>query len=180
MSSISFLSPGLMRIPLASEEASAAAQSILPKPQSKLTKSEQQVVRELQRRDAEVRQHEAAHVNAAGGYVRGGPSYEYQRGPDGKLYAVGGEVSLDTSAEKDPEATIKKMQVVRRAALAPMDPSGQDRAVAAQAAQAEMQARLELARERATASRTEKDGLQELFSGGAVADPLGQNIDLLA
>lgn len=46
----------------------------------------------------------------------------------------------------DPAATIQKLQIVRGAALAPGDPSAQDRAVAAQAeagirrAQAELQA----------------------------------------
>ncbi|MEJ2153906.1 MAG: putative metalloprotease CJM1_0395 family protein [Desulfobacteraceae bacterium] len=42
-----------------------------------------------------------------------------------------------------PDATIRKMQQIRRAALAPAQPSGTDRAVAAQAAQIEAQARME-------------------------------------
>ena len=73
-----------------------------------------------------------AHMAAAGGNARGGPSYEYQTGPDGKRYAVGGEVSIDASAVSgDPKATIRKAQQVCRAALEPGDPSGQDRSVAA-------------------------------------------------
>ena len=103
------------------------------------------VVDELKARDREVRAHEQAHVAAAGSYARGGPAYTYQRGPDGQNYAVGGEVSIDTSAiEGDPEATIRKAQVVRAAALAPADPSAQDRAVAAAATQMEAQARQDL------------------------------------
>jgi len=102
-------------------------------------------VRELQQRDREVRQHEQAHLAAAGGFARGGPSYTYQRGPDGRQYAVGGEVSVDTSpVPGDPRATIAKAQVLRRAALAPADPSGQDRAVAAAASQMEAKARRDL------------------------------------
>ena len=66
------------------------------------------------------------------------------RGPDGKMYAVGGEVKIDTSRENDPEATIRKMQQVRRAALAPTPPSATDRSVAAQASQIEAQARTDL------------------------------------
>ncbi len=105
------------------------------------------LVAELRQRDREVRAHEAAHAAAGGAYVRGGPSFQYTRGPDGRLYAVGGEVQIDVSpVSGDPEATIAKMQVVRRAALAPARPSAQDRAVAARAAQAEMRARMELAR----------------------------------
>lgn len=101
---------------------------------SELTEEEQKAVDELKRRDLEVRQHEAAHAAAAGPHASGGPSYEYETGPDGKRYAVGGEVRIDTSpVEGDPAATIAKMEQIRAAALAPADPSGQDRSVAARA-----------------------------------------------
>ena len=107
-------------------------------------------VEDLKKRDREVRQHELAHMIAGGQYVRGGPTYTYKIGPDGRRYAVGGEVQIDTSEiPDDPEATLKKMQVVERAALAPKDPSGQDYRVAAQARQQEMKARAEIARQKA-------------------------------
>ncbi len=109
-----------------------------------LTEEERRQVDELKKRDAEVKAHEQAHIAAGGAYVSGGASYEYEQGPDHQNYAVGGEVSIDTSAENTPEATIRKMQIVKRAALAPQKPSGQDRSVAAQAAQAESRARIEL------------------------------------
>jgi hypothetical protein len=80
-----------------------------------------------------VHTHERAHLSAAGGYAKSGASYTYKRGPDGKNYAVGGEVQIDTSSEATPEATMAKMRIVRQAALAPADPSGQDQKVAAQA-----------------------------------------------
>lgn len=100
---------------------------------------------ELQKTDREVRAHEAAHVAAGGPYVRGSASFQFTTGPDGKLYAIGGEVSIDTApVSNDPEATIQKMQTVERAALAPAQPSPQDNAVAASAAQEEGQARMEL------------------------------------
>jgi len=79
----------------------------------------------------------------------GGANYRYQRGPDGKMYAVGGEVKIDTSREKDPQDTVTKMQQVRRAALAPAQPSSQDRSVAARASQIEAEARAELLKENA-------------------------------
>lgn len=102
----------------------------------------------LKKQDREVRNHEAAHVGAGGHYVRGGASFSYVTGPDGKRYASGGEVSIDTSPVRgDPEATVRKMQAVRRAALAPANPSGQDRAVAAKASQQEAAARRESAPE---------------------------------
>jgi hypothetical protein len=110
-----------------------------------LSDEQKQQVEELKKRDAKVRAHEAAHVAAGGQYVRGGPSYSYQNGPDGKRYAVGGEVSIDASpVAGDPEATIAKMRTVKRAALAPGDPSGADQAVAAEATSAELKAEQEL------------------------------------
>jgi len=98
----------------------------------------------LQTTDRAVRAHEAAHVAAGGSYVQGAASFTYQTGPDGKRYAVGGEVSIDVSAERTPEATIQKMEIVRAAALAPADPSATDRAVAASATQAAAAARAEM------------------------------------
>ena len=96
---------------------------------SNLSPEEQAQVQELKKLDQQVRQHEAAHMAAAGGYARGGANYSYTTGPDGRRYATGGEVSIDVSAERTPEATIQKMQVVKQAALAPANPSPQGRAV---------------------------------------------------
>ena len=105
---------------------------------------EQRIIAELQRTDREVRAHENAHLAAAGGLARG-VSFQYTTGPDGRQYAVAGEASIDTSpVEGDPQATIQKAQQVRAAASAPTNPSGQDRQVAAQAAQIEAAARVEL------------------------------------
>jgi hypothetical protein len=113
--------------------------------ESTLTREEQKQVEALKKRDGEVRQHEQAHKAAGGPYVIGGPYYSFRRGPDGKLYAVGGEVQIDASpVPNDPEATLRKAQIVRRAALAPKEPSVQDRRVAAQASAVEKQARAEL------------------------------------
>lgn len=100
---------------------------------------------DLKARDREVRAHEAAH-QAVGGQYAGAMSFTYQRGPDGAQYAVGGEVPIDVSpVAGDPQATVEKMRVVRAAAMAPAQPSAQDRAVAAQAMQTMLQAQSELA-----------------------------------
>ena len=112
---------------------------------NELPAEEEKEVRELKKRNREVRQHEQAHIAAAGPYAIGGPHYQFRRGPDGKSYAVGGEVKLDTSPVRGgPEATIRKAQVIRRAALAPPEPSAQDRRIAAQASGMEREARTEL------------------------------------
>jgi len=110
-----------------------------------LTEPELKQLAELKARDREVRAHEAAH-QAVGGQHAGAISYSYERGPDGAQYAVGGEVPIDVSpVAGDPQATIEKMRVVRAAAMAPAQPSSQDRAVAAQAMQTMLQAQVELA-----------------------------------
>jgi len=114
-----------------------------------LSPEAQSQVAELKAKDREVRTHEMAHVMAGGAHVTSGPSYEYEIGPDGKSYAVGGSVGIDTSpVAGNPEATIAKMQTVAAAALAPAQPSGQDLKVAAAARQAEAKAKTELAQSR--------------------------------
>nr|WP_320049061.1 putative metalloprotease CJM1_0395 family protein [uncultured Desulfuromonas sp.] len=109
-----------------------------------LTEDEQQQVQDLAQRDREVQVHEAAHA-AVGGTYTGSPSLTYETGPDGKRYAVSGEVNVDMSAiPGDPQATMEKADVIRAAALAPAQPSSQDRNVAAQASRMRAQAQAEL------------------------------------
>ncbi|MDQ1266128.1 MAG: hypothetical protein QG635_1280 [Bacteroidota bacterium] len=110
----------------------------------KVTDEEKKTIEELKKRNSEVQAHEQAHIAAGGGLVRGGAKFEYTVGPDGKRYAIGGEVSIDISPASDPRATIQKMGQVRRAALAPADPSSQDMAVASKASQIEAEAAREL------------------------------------
>jgi hypothetical protein len=109
---------------------------------SRTDRKTQAQVAKLKSTDRAVRSHEQAHISAAGGYAKGGASFSYTRGPDGKLYAVAGEVGIDVSpVAGDPDATMRKAQVVRQAAMAPANPSGQDRAVAAAASQMAQEAR---------------------------------------
>ena len=113
---------------------------------------EQQEVQELKQRDQEVRTHEAAHASMGGQYA-GAPTLEYETGPDGRRYAVSGEVSIDLSKAKGaPQETIDKMEQVQVAAMAPAQPSAQDRRVAARAAQIAAQARMDLRMEQSGAT----------------------------
>lgn len=115
-----------------------------------LTDEDQKEVERLRERDREVRAHEQAHAAAGGSHIRGGIKYEYTTGPDGRRYATGGEVSIDTSpVPGDPQKTIQKAQQIRRAAMAPAEPSGADRQAAAAASRMEAEARQELIEERA-------------------------------
>jgi hypothetical protein len=118
----------------------AEAPRTTPSGRPVLTPDQKAEVEQLQKRDAEVRAHEAAH-QAAAGAAGGAASFSYTTGPDGRSYAVGGEVHVQIPAGRTPEETIRNAQRMRSAALAPFDPSGQDRAVAAEAVAMEMAAR---------------------------------------
>ena len=101
------------------------------------------MISKLEQRDAEVKAHEMAH-SSVGGVATGAPSYSYEIGPDGKKYAVSGEVSVDLSVvDGDPLATIAKMKKVHAAAMAPVNPSIQDSRVAASAVKIIAQAQTE-------------------------------------
>lgn len=113
-----------------------------------LSREELAAVRDLQQRDTEVRTHENAHASA-GGAAAGAPALTFEKGPDGRNYAIGGEVPIEVSRGATPEETIRNAEQVRAAALAPANPSAQDRSVAAAAGAMESQARAELAREAA-------------------------------
>jgi len=101
----------------------------------------QEEIIKLQQIDAHVKAHELAH-KAAGGELAGSPTYTYKIGPDGKRYAISGEVPISIEKGNTPQQTIANMEKVKAAALAPADPSPQDLKVAATAEMIEMQARM--------------------------------------
>lgn len=140
--------------PTAAYAAAASARGTTARgsaPAGQLTPDQQAQLDQLKARDREVRQHEQAHLSAAAGLAVSGASFAYQKGPDGVNYAVGGEVRIDTSPGRTPEETLQRAQTIRAAALAPADPSGQDRAVAAKAASMAQEARSEIAAEQQAA-----------------------------
>ena len=121
-----------------------------------LTDEEQAEVQKLKERDQEVRTHEKAHQTAGGQYASA-PVYDFKKGPDGKDYAVGGHVNIDTSKESDPDKTIEKMRVVIKAAKAPAQPSGQDMKVAAEAQQTLNEAQMEKAKKQQEAMKANEN-----------------------
>jgi hypothetical protein len=128
---------------IASPETNSQGTEDLEKPQNEnqhqandtsLSRAELQLLTELEQVDTKVRSHEMAHVAAGGGLITSGASFTYKKGPDGKDYAVAGEVGIDTSViPGDPQATLQKMQQVKRSAMAPASPSSQDLKVASKA-----------------------------------------------
>jgi CRISPR/Cas system-associated exonuclease Cas4 (RecB family) len=123
---------------------------------NELSEDEKRLVKELQARDSEVKAHEAAH-QAAGGGMTGAASFSYQQGPDGRMYAIGGEVSISIKGGSSPQEVITNARQVQAAAMAPANPSGQDFAVATSAKMMEMKAQQELAKEQQAKMRGEKE-----------------------
>lgn len=130
---------------LAKEEEEKKNQDKL-KSANELSIDERRLVQDLQSRDTEVRAHEAAHQGAGGG-MTGGASYTYQQGPDGRMYAIGGEVSISIQSGSTPQEAVRNAQQAIAAAMAPSDPSGQDFAVASSAMVMLMKAQQQLAKE---------------------------------
>ncbi|WP_251766978.1 putative metalloprotease CJM1_0395 family protein [Shewanella indica] len=123
--------------------------------QNRESREQQALEREidsLMKRDTLVRSHEQAHA-AVGGSHAGQPAFEFEKGPDGKRYAVEGEVQIDVSVVNgDPLATMAKMKQVYAAAMAPVDPSMADIRVAAEAMRKYNQAREEAGIQRLAAA----------------------------
>jgi len=130
---------------ISAQSSSSSASSSRTAGEVRLSAGEQTQVEKLKARDRAVRAHEAAHLAAAGGLAVSGASYQMVTGPDGQRYAIGGEVSISLSKGRTPEETVRRARTIQAAALAPADPSGPDRAIAAQAQNMEIEAMAEMA-----------------------------------
>ncbi|HEB28611.1 MAG TPA: hypothetical protein ENI05_12700 [Porticoccus sp.] len=136
----------------------------------KLDPKELRHLQNLQQTDKAVRAHLAAHLAAAGALARGGANFSYQTGPDGQRYAVSGDVQIDMSPlQGDPQATLAKGEQIRRAALAPAQPSGQDISVAASAARMTAEARIELLQQKPSSETRDKESQNAIRSYQEVA-----------
>ena len=152
--------------------------------EAELADQEKRELENLQARDREVRAHEAAHKAAAGSLAQGGARYEFQTGPDGRRYAVGGEVSIDSApVPGDPQATLVKAQTIRRAANAPAQPSAQDRAVALQASHMEAEARQQLSQQERTEPQSDSPPAvvesSNLKLASDASAPVGELLDVI-
>ena len=97
--------------------------------EDELTPEARKQVEELKQIERKVEAHEQAH-KSVGGQFAGSMSYSYTQGPDGRRYKTGGEVSISIPSDDDPQKLIAQLMQVKRAALAPADPSPQDIKVA--------------------------------------------------
>jgi hypothetical protein len=147
--------------------------------------SQQSEIDQLKQRDEEVRTHEQAHVSAGGQYASS-PQYQYTQGPDGQRYVIDGEVSIDISTESTAAKTLRKMEQVRAAALAPTEPSPQDLQVANEAAKLAFEARQQLSEESLTAAAPQSEEtntgvptLDEIVQSNQISTPT-RRLDKLA
>ncbi len=135
-----------------------------------LTLEEQHIVEALRQRDGAVHQEEETHAAQAGQFA-GAPVYEYATGPDGRRYAVGGEVPVHVRVTSgNPDDVKQALAILGLAATSPAAPSAQDLMVARSAAGG-----MGLADARAEASR-----LSAEIYRGAVAWGEGPRVDLIA
>lgn len=86
----------------------------------------QRVIEDLKKRDRDVREHESAHASDPRLVKIGSAQYDYTIGPDGKAYATGGRVTLSTGTSRTPEEAIDKAEALKRASMAPGEPSSKD------------------------------------------------------
>lgn len=91
-------------------------------------KDYQRVIDKFENLDAKTKVHEQTH--AANGTTTAPIQYNYQVGPDGKLYASGGSVRLDTSIPKDEGAANAKLEELKDASSAPSQLSAADAQIA--------------------------------------------------
>lgn len=146
---------------LESTNPALAKASVNASSEEEILKQEQEISRDLAERDREVRAHEQTHASIGGQYASA-PSYTYERGPDGRMYAVSGEVKIDTSPiPNDPQATLEKAEIIQRAALSVAEPSSADRAAAADARAMAVEARAEMLQQEEEASGAERANADE-------------------
>lgn len=189
MVSISSLSPyvtsaqpasggGVARQSLTSQTSvsSSSSPAAIGAGSSSLSASAQSKVDQLKVIDRKVKAHEQAHIAAGGELIRGGANFSYQKGPDGQLYAVGGDVSIDTSPGRTPEDTVVRAQRIRSAALAPADPSAQDRQVAADASTMELHARSAVAASKNTEFTSADNGEVKAATSSSVSGAVGEKM----
>lgn len=147
---------------------------------TELTPEEKKRVAELKRIDAEVRAHEQARITVGRDLITSGPNYQYTYGPDGKQYAVAGEVGIDTSPEPEPQENIDKGQHIQATALAPIDPSPQDYSVAATGKSLEQQGRADLREEQRAEAEQQRDNRLQAYANPLSPVGASKRVDVYA
>lgn len=89
----------------------------------------ERVLEKFKSMDSNIRMHEQQHAALSG--TSSPIEYSYQLGPDGKMYANGGSVRLDTSLPNNPDAASVKLDSIKKSATSSgSDMSGADATIA--------------------------------------------------
>lgn len=88
----------------------------------------QRVLNKFKNKDSEIRTHEQTHASL--GTTTAPINYNYQVGPDGKLYAMGGSVRFNTSIPSNPESAKVKLDELKDASSSVSSLSGADASIA--------------------------------------------------
>ncbi|MCP4134283.1 MAG: hypothetical protein GY754_25135 [bacterium] len=147
MMSVNSISSNNIIIGRISKDRVLVQKKVNPDPAKGLSESEKSQVDRLRKRDKDVRVHEGSHTTSSGVRAIGGPRYTYAMGPDGKPYAIGGEVTIVVGASSTANDAISKARDLRNAALSTGSPSPQDMAAASAANDMELEALAHKARE---------------------------------
>lgn len=115
----------------AATQKGAGAANDAAKTPAEMTDAERAELSRLQARDSAVKQEEKGHAAAAGQYASA-PQYQYEIGPDGNAYAVGGHVDVSIASQGGSD-TRSALAALQNAALSPNAPSGADMAAFRQA-----------------------------------------------
>ncbi|XPV68469.1 MAG: putative metalloprotease CJM1_0395 family protein [Halarcobacter sp.] len=148
---------------------------------TQLTQQERIELNKLQVTDAKVRAHEAAHQS--GSAASGGASFTYEKGPDGVMYAVAGEVPVRIETGSTPQESISNLQGVISTALAPADPSPQDVSVASKARVLMMKAQQEFAQEiqeKRSNSNEYSQNAKSKYEENSTSQEKDKNTDIIA
>lgn len=102
--------------------------------EAELSEDEKAMVKELSERDREVRMHEQVHSAMLGRYA-GSVRYDYQVGPDGHAYAIGGSTEVRSGHAGTNFENFQEAKTIQRAAMGAGNPSSADISVAIKAEQ---------------------------------------------
>jgi hypothetical protein len=130
-----------------------------------LKASDSRKIDDLKRQERDIHAHEEAHYRSSGGKAFT-PQYVYEVGPDGNKYAVKGTTKIILEEGKTSEETIKNARTARTAAMAPANPSDQDRKVILETVRMEQKARKKILESKKRQTKESSDNVSRINEDG--------------
>ncbi len=98
VSSLTYIPPARSPAPRAVGATAPVAEPRARIGERQLSADEEHILQQMRSRDRELRVQERAYVLLGGTLLRTLPSHTYERGPDGRFYAIAAEATIDTSS----------------------------------------------------------------------------------